>query len=90
MAYERVEYEFPCPCGKGKMTASWEEHDTYPSATHHIEWRFECSYCAENYEFYQRHTVSKGDAERHRSTSSNREAADALWKRISKTALPRL
>jgi DNA-directed RNA polymerase subunit M/transcription elongation factor TFIIS len=90
MAYETVEYEFPCPCGKGKMTAMWKEHDTYPSSTHHVEWQFECPDCAENYVFYQQHTVRKGDAEKHRAMSANRNAADALWKGTDKKPLPRL
>ena len=59
MAYEKMDREYPCPCGKGKMIAEWQEHDVYPSGNRLVRWRFECTECSDNYVFRDRYIVQK-------------------------------
>src|SRR6266436_5664864 len=51
MGYDQMEREFPCPCGKGTILASWEEHDTWPSPNRSIDWAFKCSDCEKQFCF---------------------------------------
>ena len=67
MGYETERRTFPCQCGSGKLIGEWEEHDTWPGTSRHIEWRFECPECAGKYVFYprtDRHIVQRLDADR--------------------------
>jgi len=86
MAYEKMDRAFPCVCGKGKMIAEWEEHDTWPSSNRSIVWRFECLECAVEYEFYHHHIVRKRDADKHRAMSKD---CNLARRRVLEVATPR-
>ncbi len=93
MAYEKMQRSFTCRCGKGRMIAEWEEHDTWVSPNRSITWSFDCPDCTEKYEFYdelasRRYVISKTDAEKLRSLKGDRAASDALWDSIDKVEVP--
>lgn len=64
MGEDHFERDFECPCKKGTMTASWSEHDTWPSPNRSLSWAFECSDCEKEYCFYDDSIIRREDAEK--------------------------
>ena len=89
MGYEKMERAFPCLCGRGRMLAEWQEHDTWPSSSRCIRWHFECPDCAMGYEFVDilgQHIVGKGDALEYLTM---RAAYDQAYQRVLDIAVPK-
>jgi hypothetical protein len=79
VSHETRERSFPCKCGRGKIVAEWEEHDTWPSSNQSITWHFECDECSDRYTFYDdlgTSLVRKSDAARDRLLIAAYKAAN--------------
>ncbi len=82
MGEDHFERTFECPCKKSTMTASWSEHDTWPSPNRSLGWEFDCGDCKEAYRFYDDSIIRSEDAEqlaalRTRTADAKRAVLDA-------------
>ncbi len=75
MGEDHFERDFECPCKNGTMTASWSEHDTWPSPNRSLAWTFECSDCEKAYRFYDDSIIRREDAEQLETLRVNADKA---------------
>lgn len=86
MGYTRMECSFPCPCKRGTMVASWEEHDTWPQPNRYVDWAFHCDECEKTScfaGFLSTYILSREDAKKLSELSSLQSEAQAAVKQFA-------